>query len=85
MHRADGLEGAFAARHSRRNHQFVQAILIKTQAECANTRRAVKVPQIVKIVKAGSAKGVSITSELLSLSAYTHAVAYNFGLGFAFR
>jgi mannose-P-dolichol utilization defect protein 1 len=41
----------------------------------------VKVPQILKLVKSGSAKGVSFTSYALETTAYLITLAYNFRSG----
>jgi mannose-P-dolichol utilization defect protein 1 len=46
---------------------------------------AVKVPQIVKIVRAGSAKGVSLISHLIELAVYTISVTRSFNAGHPFR
>lgn len=43
------------------------------------------VPQIVKILQAGSAEGLSLTSNLMELLCYTVTVAYNMQQGYAFN
>jgi len=45
----------------------------------------VKLPQIVKIAKSGSAKGISFTGTLLELVAVTANGAYSFSKGFPFN
>jgi len=44
----------------------------------------VKLPQVVKIAKSGSAEGISLTGTLLELAAITVSGAYNFSQGFPF-
>lgn len=46
---------------------------------------AVKVPQIAKIVRANSAKGVSLFSHLLELYSYTFTLSYPVSQGNPFR
>jgi len=45
----------------------------------------VKVPQIIKMIGAGSAKGVSMLAVILELTALTFTGAYNFAKQFPFR
>ena len=44
-----------------------------------------KLPQILKILKSGSAKGISFTGTLLELVAVTANGAYSFSKGFPFN
>ena len=44
----------------------------------------VKLPQVLKIAKSGSAEGISLTGTLLELAAITVSGAYNFSQGFPF-
>ena len=46
---------------------------------------AVKVPQIVKCIKAHSVENLSYMATLLELAAATFGCAYNYNKGFAFR
>ncbi len=46
---------------------------------------AVKVPQIYKIVKAGSVEGLSYVAMFLELLAVTFTCTYNLAKGFNFR
>ncbi len=46
---------------------------------------AVKVPQILKIVQANSAAGLSYVATMFELLAVTFTCAYNFAKGFNFR
>ena len=45
----------------------------------------VKVPQILKIVAAKTAEGISITGTVLELTAITSTFSYNFVNGYPFR
>jgi mannose-P-dolichol utilization defect protein 1 len=53
-------------------------VLIIAGATC------VKLPQVVKIVKSGSAKGISFAATILELMAVTANGAYSFSKGFPF-
>lgn len=44
-----------------------------------------KVPQIVKVVQAGSAEGLSYAATLMELLAVTFTSTYNLAKGFTFR
>ena len=46
---------------------------------------SVKFPQILKILNAKSAEGISFLSVLLELIAVTSAASYNFAKGYPFR
>jgi len=46
---------------------------------------SVKVPQILKIVNASSAAGLSFASSSMELMAITGSLAYGFAMGFPFR
>jgi len=46
---------------------------------------SVKVPQILKIVYASSAAGLSFASSCMELMAITGSLAYGFAMGFPFR
>lgn len=45
----------------------------------------VKVPQIIKILSAGSVQNLSYPATLMELAAVTCTCAYNYGKGFPFR
>ena len=45
----------------------------------------VKVPQIIKMIRAGSAEGLSMLAVILELAALTFTGAYNFAKQFPFR
>lgn len=55
--------------------QHLYACIIKT----------VKVPQILKVLQAGSAKGLSYVATILELLATTFTCTYNYSKGFSFR
>jgi hypothetical protein len=46
---------------------------------------AVKVPQIVKILRSGSAQGVSLVAHLIELAVYTISVTRSYNLQLPFR
>jgi len=52
---------------------------------CSWTLFPVKVPQILKIVYASSAAGLSFASSTMELMAITSFLAYGFAMGFPFR
>ena len=52
---------------------------------CPVFDNTVKVPQIVKIVQAGSAKGLSYVATILELWAVPFTCTYNHAKGFTFR
>ncbi len=59
--------------------------LINIRSRLTISLLSVKVPQILKMMSAGSAAGVSAVSEVLAIVALAHAIAYNVAKGFPFR
>lgn len=60
-------------------------LLVMTNFELILLCILVKVPQILKVVKAGNTEGLSIMSFYSELLAYTITYCYNLEKGFPFR